>query len=265
MHSRFIRSMPILAMIVSLGLITTGCFSATMNLKVNDDDTVDISITSLVDTEQLERLNSFFGQTLSDDLLDASPSEILDEVTDGDDPCSGLEESFSQQITRNEISDGSRVGVECVVQGIPIEEIDQLNDESSTVTISRDSGTTDIRIVLTGMLELYGATDEDLEFLDMFDLDVDELVQLNFVASAPGGIRNSNATSTNGATATWELRSDSTFISGDDAIMTATWSDDAAGDGLPGWLTVLFVLVGIAAVVGVIAIVGARQRRSTMI
>lgn len=244
------------------GLVTSGCFSATMNFTINDDDTVDISITSLVDTEQLDRLSSFFGQSLGDELLDATPTEILDELTEGDDPCSNLEDSYPGQVTKNEIRDGSRVGVECIVSGVPISEIDQLNDESSTIMITRDDASTDIRIVLTGMSELYGATEEDLEFLEMFDLDMDELVQLNFVASAPGGIQTSNATAVDGATATWELRSDSAFVVGDEAVMTATWSDDAGDGGFPGWLTVLIVMAGIAVVVGVVAAVGARSRRN---
>lgn len=247
--------------VLRLGALTAaaaalaGCFTIESTFDIGDDGTADVDFVLLIDTEQLSELAGLFGEDagLVDEL---TPQQLLGEFTDGEDPCADLTSSLTDyEVGVREIEDGSSVGVGCTVNDVPVDELNEIGEDSE-LTITQDGGNTSFELRLDGVDELAGDTSE-LPPIPGFDLD--ELFQVRFSATAPGSLDTHNATSTDGATATWVVTADADFVVDGTATLTAQWEPGGAGSS-----SVLWIVLGIAGVVvAIVAIVLLLRRRGS--
>ncbi len=237
----------------------SGCFTVRSAITINDDDTVDIAITQLVDLERLESLASAFGEDVGD-LSDATGEDLVEEITEGDDVCGGLVEQFGDRVSSREVSEGSRRGVECTVSGVSVDEFTSFGEDDSTVSIDRDGDRTLLEMTLGGLEDFTDPDPEETEFLTALGFSLEDLFDVSFIFDAPGELVSSNATSVDGSVATWQIEPGSDFIVDGRAIMTAEWSGTGAGsgNGVEPWMVILGAAAAAAAIVAVIA---ANRRR----
>lgn len=248
------RRLTPVATLVAATMLLAGCFSVESNITINDDGTGDIELVTLVDTERLQEFAGMLGEDAGE-LEGLSGEELIGQMTEGDDPCGDLDSSFGDyEVTVEEISEGSEVGVRCAVAGIPLDELSDIGEDSS-FTIEQDETGTRFSAVLGGVDELEGSGEEVTE---MLDIDLDELFSISFSATGPGSLGENNATSTDGATATWKVTGDADFVTDGDATMTAEWTPGGGSDGSNSWI-VLLVVVGLLAL-GAVAFVLLRRR-----
>jgi hypothetical protein len=237
--------------------VLSGCFTLESRIDIGEDGTADISLTSLIDVERLESLLGSFGES-TEGLGDLSGEALLEEFGEGEDPCGELTAEFgTDRVTTTEVSEGSRRGVTCTVSDIPLDQVVDLGEGAST-QIQQADGVTTVELVLEGAADLTGDPDE---FTDLLGLSFEELFDLRFVISAPGRIVEHNATSVDGATATWRLTPDAEFLTGDEARLTARWEPGSAGSGGGTWWIVLVVVAGLAVIAGIVALVVSRRGR----
>jgi len=244
-----------LAALTATTAVLAGCFTVESTFDIGDDGTADLDFVLLVDTERLSELAELFGEDagLVDEL---SPQQLLGEITEGEDPCADLTSSLTDyEVSVREIEDGSRVGVGCTVEDVPIEDLNEIGEDSELV-ITQDGGDTSFELRLDGVDELAGDTGE-LPPIPGFDLD--ELFQIRFSATAPGSLGSHNATSTDGATATWVVTADADFVVDGNATLTAQWEPGGSGSSSVLWI----VLAVAGAVVAVVAIAVLLRRRSS--
>lgn len=241
--------------IVAAATVLAGCFTIESTFVIDDDGTADVDFVLLVDTEQLSELAGMFGEDAG--MLDElSPQELLGEITEGEDPCADLTSSLTDyEVTVREIEDDSSVGVGCTVNDVPIDDLNEIGEDSE-LRISQDDGNTSFELRLDGVDELAGDTG-DLPPIPGFDLD--ELFQIRFSATAPGSLSSHNATSTDGATATWVVTTDADFVVDGNATMTAQWEPGGSDSSSVLWI----VLVVAGAAVAVLAIVLLLRRRNS--
>jgi hypothetical protein len=151
--------------------------------------------------------------------------------------------------------------VECTVSGVPLEEFTSFGDDDSTIAIDIAGDRTTVEMTLGGLEDFTEPDAEEAEFLAALGLSLEELFDVSFILDAPGGLVSSNATSTDGSVATWQITPDAAFIVDGRAVMTAEWSSTGTTSdaGVPVWL----VILGAATVAAVIAAaIGAMRRRS---
>ncbi|MGA7758829.1 MAG: hypothetical protein WBL31_05860 [Ilumatobacteraceae bacterium] len=238
--------------LVTASLALAGCFSVESNITINDDGTADVELVTLIDTEQLAELGNMLGQDTG--LLDElSGEDLLNELTEGDDPCGDLGSSFTDyEVSTREIDNGTEVGVGCIVEGVPIDELNSIGPDSS-FTIEQDGSGTRFSAVLQGVEELTAGAED----LPLPGIDFDELFSIVFTATGPGSLGDNNATSTDGSTATWAITADASFVEGGDATMTAEWTPGGGSDN--SWLIPLLVVVGLV-LIGLIAFLLLRRK-----
>jgi hypothetical protein len=233
----------------------TGCFSAEMKLTVRDDDTADLTYTLLVDIGRLTELAEILGGG-PEDAAELEGDALIDELFNGDDPCSELSTAVGDQPVESQaISEGGRRGVRCTARRIPLSQLTDLGTDT-TVRIDRRGSTTDVEITLAGIEDLAGDGDDlgaglGLSFTD--------LVELRFVVSAPGSVTRHNGSSIDGATVTWVITPDADFVAAGVARLDASWTGDGSGSGSAG-LIILVILLGV--VVIAVAVVGALMARA---
>ena len=163
-----------------------GCFTLESTFTISDHGTVDLELTSIIDTEKLTELTDLFGQEFGD-FGDLGGQELLGELNEGEDPCGELTDSIlSYDVTTREISDGTMVGVSCTVMDVPIEDLTDLGTDSF-LTIEQDESGTRFELVLEGADELTGGDGEDITAL--LGIELDELFVVRFTASAPGSLK----------------------------------------------------------------------------
>lgn len=258
MFSRNRRRFAPIALLISATIALAGCFSVESNIAIHDDGTADIELVTQIDTEQLGKFAEMFGEDASE-LEGMSGDDILNEFTADDDPCGDLTESFGQYETSvEEINTDSAVGVRCKASGVPIAELNSIGEDSS-FTIEQDDAGTRFSAVLEGVDELTADSDE---LTGMLDLKLEDIFSIVFTVTAPGSLGDNNATSTDGAKATWDITPTSDFVTGGDATMTAEWSGSGSGSDSNTMLIALLVaaLVIIAIVVAVLVM---RRRGSS--
>lgn len=216
------------------------------SFTISDHGTVDLEIVSLIDTEQLVEFAELFGQEVPD-FEDLTGQDLLEELGEGEDPCADLVGSLVEyEVTTREIVEGTMIGVGCTVKDVPFEDLTEIGADS-LLSIEQDDSGTRFELILEGAADLTGG-DEDLDIGALLGIDLDELFVLQFSASAPGSLGDNNATSTDGATATWQLTSDAPFVIDGDAVMTASWAPSTSGSSSVAWI--------IAAVIGALILVG---------
>jgi hypothetical protein len=239
---------PAVGLVAATGLLA-GCFSAEYDVTINDDGTADIAVVALIDTERLTELGGILGEDTSG-LEGLGGEELLAELTGGEGVCTGIADSFEgYDVTTEAIEEDGRVGSRCVVEGVPIDELTDLGDESS-LTISQEGPITRFDAVLEGVDELTGGSEQLVELLD---IDLSELFSISVSATAPGSLGENNASSTDGSTATWQITPEAAFIENGDAAMTAEWSTEGGSSNT--WLIVLLVIAALALVALVVFLV----------
>jgi hypothetical protein len=247
------RTIPAVALLAAT-LVLAGCFTVESNVTINDDATADIEIVAVFDIGRLSRFTELLGEDASG-LEDLSPDELFSEFTDSGDLCADFEDSYAgYEIIAEDIVDGDQVGGRCIVRGVPIEDLDDIGEESS-LTITQDGPITTFNAVLEGVDELTAGSDD---FIDLLGVDLDELFSITFSAEGPGSLGANNATSTNGSTATWRVTPGAPFVVGGDATMTAEWSTE--GGGSSTWVPVLIVLAVLVALGLLVALLLRRNR-----
>jgi len=239
-------------LLVASTMLLAGCFTLESTFTISDHGTVDLEVVSLIDTERLTDLAEAFGQDLGEfgDFADLSGSDLLDELSEGEDPCGELVGSLvDYEVTTREISEGTMLGVGCTVSEVPFEDLTDIGADSF-LTIEQDESGTSFELILEGTDELTGGGGDDLDIAALLGIDLDELFVLRFIVSAPGSLSDNNATSSDGATATWLLTEDASFVSDGTATMTATWEPSTSGSGSIAWIIAL--IIGALILIGLI-------------
>ena len=223
----------------------SGCLEFESTFEISDDGTVDVGIVTAIDTEQLEQLSALFGEDTSG-LDGLSGEELLSEFSE-DDPCGELTNDLAGfEVSTREIDEGGRVGVGCTVNAVPIAELTDLGEDSALSITQDDEGTT-FELSLSGVSEITGGGTDDLGALG---LSFEELIDFRFVVSAPGTLGENNATSTDGATATWVVAPDAAFIANDTASMSAVWTGSGSGssDSSAALIIIVLAVLAVAAI-----------------
>jgi hypothetical protein len=261
MTSRSHRPVRAVLALVALTTVLAGCFSVEATFTINDDATADVDFITLIDTARLEEFSGLLGED-ADQLSGLSGPELLEQLFEGDDPCGDIVGSFSDyDVSTREIDEDGKVGVGCTASGVPLAELNSLDDDSSFM-IEQADGVTRFMAVLEGVDELAGDPAETDDLVEMLGLDLDELFSIRFAATAPGSLGENNATSTDGATATWEVTPDADFVTDGDATMTAEWTPGSGGSGSSTWI-ILLIIAAVIAAAAVAFVLFKRSKSST--
>ena len=140
---------------------------------------------------------------------------------------------------------------------MPIAELDSLGDDTSSFSIEQDAGVTRFNAVLEGVDKLAGDPAETDAMTEMLGVTLDELFTIRFIVTAPGSLGENNASTTDGSTATWDVKPDSDFVTNGDATMTAQWTPGGGGGS-----SMAIILAIVAALVAAAAIAIVVVRRS---
>lgn len=247
---------------LAVGLSTVllaGCFSVQATFDIHDDGTADLDFVTLIDSKQIEQFAGMLGEDAG--VLDGmSGDELLKEMTGGEDPCADFVSSFADyDVTSREINEDGQIGVGCTAKDVPLADLTDLGDSTSTFTIEQDDTGTRFSAELQGVDELAGDPAETEQMTAMLGKTLDELFTIKFTVSAPGTLGENNATSTDGSTATWDIKPDADFVTNGDAAMTAAWTPGGGSGG--GSSSLLIILVVIAVIAAVIAAIVLSKRK----
>jgi len=237
---------PAIALAVTSALLA-GCFSVDATFTIKDDATADLDYLILIDTEQLQEFAGLLGEDAGA-LDELSGAALLEEITGGDDPCGDLTgELTDDDVTVRQIDENGEVGVGCTVSGVPVAELNSLGDDTSSFSIEQDDQGTRFNAVLEGVDELAGDPAETDAMTEMLGVTLDDLFTIRFTVTAPGSLGENNASSTDGSTATWEVKPDSDFVTNGDATMTAEWTPGGGGSGSSPWIIIAIIAAVVAA------------------
>lgn len=237
---------PAIALAVTSALLA-GCFTVDATFTIKDDATADLDYLILIDTEQLQEFAGLLGEDAGA-LDELSGAALLEEITGGDDPCGDLTgELTDDDVTVRQIDENGEVGVGCTVSGVPVAELNSLGDDTSSFSIEQDDQGTRFNAVLEGVDELAGDPAETDAMTEMLGVTLDDLFTIRFTVTAPGSLGENNASSTDGSTATWEVKPDSDFVTNGDATMTAEWTPGGGGSGSSPWIIIAIIAAVVAA------------------
>jgi hypothetical protein len=247
--------------LAAASVLLAGCFSVEATFTINDDATADVDFVTLIDTSQLQEFAGLLGEDAAA-LEDLSGDALLNELTGGDDPCADFIGDFSDyDVSSREIDEGSEVGVGCTAKGIPISELNSLGDDTSSFTIEQDDdGTTRFDAVLEGVDELTGDPAETEQMTEMLGISLDDLFTIKFTVSAPGGLDEHNASSTDGSTATWDVKPDADFVTDGTATLSAVWTPGGGGDDGSSWWIILLIVAAVVAIAAVAVVLVKRSK-----
>ncbi len=258
MDRRTFRTVVSAFAVVGASALLTGCFTFEAKINISDDATADLDYLVLIDTAQLEEFSGLLGEELGD-MGDLSGDALLQEAFGEDDPCAELTSEFTTfEVSTRNIDENGEVGVGCTVTGVPIADLTSLGDDTSSFSIVQDDAGTRFNAVLEGVDELAGDPSETEMLTDIIGVSFDDLFTIRFVVTAPGSLGDNNASSTDGSTATWDIKPDADFVADGDATMTAEWTPGGGGGGSSTWI----ILLAIAAIAAVIAIAVVLVKRS---
>lgn len=130
---------------------------------------------------------------------------------------------------------------------MPVAELNSLGDDTSSFSIEQDDQGTRFNAVLEGVDELAGDPAETDAMTEMLGVTLDDLFTIRFTVTAPGSLGENNASSTDGSTATWEVKPDSDFVTNGDATMTAEWTPGGGGSGSSPWIIIAIIAAVVAA------------------
>jgi hypothetical protein len=247
MSRRTLRTAASALAVVAASALLAGCFTVEATFTINDDATADLDYLILIDTERLQEFSSLLGEDLGD-AGDLSGDALLDEFFDGEDPCADLTSELTEyDVSTREINENGEAGVGCTVSGVPVAQLNSLGDDTSSFSISQDDGGTRFEATFEGVDELTGDPSETEMLTEMLDVSLDDLFTFRFVVSAPGSLGENNASSTDGSTATWDIKPDADFVVDGDAVMTAEWTPGGGGGGSSIVIVVLIIAIVAAA------------------
>jgi len=234
--------------LAAASVVLAGCFTVDATFTIKDDATADLDYLILIDTERLQELSGLLGEDAGT-LDELSGDALVEEITGGDDPCGDLTgELTDYDVTVRQIDENGEVGVGCTVFGVPIAELNSLGDDTSSFSIEQDDQGTRFNAVLEGVDELAGDPAETDAMTEMLGVTLDELFTIRFTVTAPGSLGENNATSTDGSTATWEVKPDSDFVTNGDANMTAEWTPGGGGSSTGIVIAIIAAVVAAAAI-----------------
>jgi hypothetical protein len=217
----------------------------------------DVSLLVALDVEMLTSFATEVGGQEQAAAIEAmSGEELVGELAEGTDPCSGVVGGLDFEVS--EYSEGNYRGVQCTARGVSTSEVmAELFDDPDAMREDPSDGSWVLNATMRNALGL--ADDlEDIAGLDangMGDMfDTADLLEFRLTISAPGRVSEHNGTSVNGAKVTWLLTADAEFVDGSDATLRARWTPDSANFGL------LIVVLLSAAVAAVAIIVAGRTR-----
>jgi hypothetical protein len=261
MQRRTVRTAASAAAIVMASVLLAGCFTLEATFTINDDATADVDYLILVDTEQLEEFAGLLGEDTGP-LGDLSGDALLGELTGGENPCGDLTSEFTDfEVTTREIDEDGEVGVGCTVSGVPIADLNSLGDDTSSFSIEQDEAGTRFDATLEGVDELTGDPSETEMMTDVLGVSLDDLFTIKFIVSAPGSLGENNASSTDGSTATWDVKPDSDFVTDGTATMTAEWTPGGGGSGSSVWI-ILAIIAAVAVVAALVVVLVKRSKGS---
>ncbi len=262
MQRRTIRTAASAIAIALTSALLAGCFTLEATFSINDDATADLDYLILVDTEQLQELAGLLGEDAGS-LGDLSGDALLGELLGGDDPCGDLTSELTDyEVSTREINENGEVGVGCTVSGVPVAELNSLGDDTSSFSIEQDDTGTRFNAVLEGVDELAGDPSETDMITELLGVSLDDLFTIRFVVSAPGSLGDNNASSTDGSTATWDVKPDADFVTNGDATMTAEWTPGGGSSSSSIWM-ILAIIAAIAVVAAVVIVVVKRSKGSS--
>lgn len=218
------------ALLASLVVLLTGCLKLDMQLDVQADDTVDGSVVFAVNKDILSLTGGSFADLIGDQT--PFPSDM-------------------EGVTSEEYEDGEFVGQRYNFEGVPISEFnsDPADPDGLRITHEGDTfvvqGALDLSQDLGGLSGVTGATGP---------FDPEQMMgsaQLRIAISFPGEVTDANG-EIDGNTVVWEPRF------GERQELQATAS--AVASGGDNW-TLVFILLGIAAVAIIAAIIVLMNRR----
>lgn len=212
------------ATLAGLALLLTGCLKLDIDLRVQPDDTVDGAVVFAVDK----------------DLLDLTGGSIED-LTQGEQPFP----SDFEGVKIEPYEEGDWVGQRYRFDGAPLTAFADTADPDS-LKIVRAGDT----FRVSGALDLSapaGATGPDPSAFF-------SSAEIRVAVTFPGEVISANG-EIDGNTVTWEPRF------GERLEMEATGSAIPSGGG-PGALTIALLVVGVAALAGILALVTASRRRA---
>ena len=263
MQRRTIRTAASAIAIALTSALLAGCFTLEATFSINDDATADLDYLILVDTEQLQELSGLLGEDAGS-LGDLSGDALLGELLGGDDPCGDLTSELTDyEVSTREIDENGEVGVGCTVSGVPVAELNSLGDDTSSFSIEQDDTGTRFNAVLEGVDELAGDPSETDMITELLGVSLDDLFTIRFVVSAPGSLGDNNASSTDGSTATWDVKPDADFVTNGDATMTAEWTPGGGGSSSSSIWMILAIIAVVAVVAAVVIVVVKRSKGST--
>lgn len=218
------------ALLGSLVVLLTGCLKLDMQLDVQADDTVDGSVVFAVNKDVLSLTGGSFADLIGEQT--PFPSDM-------------------EGVTSEEYEDGEFVGQRYNFEGVPISEFNSDPADSDGLRITHEGdtfvvqGTLDLSQDLGGLSGVTGATGP---------FDPEQMMgsaQLRIAISFPGEVTDANG-EIDGNTVVWEPRF------GERQELQATAS--AVASGGDNW-TLVFILLGIAAVAIIAAIIVLMNRR----
>ncbi len=259
MNRRTIRTAASALTIAATSVLLAGCFTVEATFTIKDDATADLDYLVLIDTEQLEELAGLLGEDAGA-LDELSGDALLEEFTGGDDPCGDLTQELTQyDVSTREVDENGQVGVGCTVSGVPVADLNSLGDETSTFSIEQDDDGTRFNAVLEGVDEIAGDPADTEMMTEMLGVSLDDLFTIKFTVTAPGSLGENNASSTDGSTATWNVKPDADFVTDGDATMTAEWTP--GGDDSGSSVLIIVAIVAVVAAVAALAVVLAKRSK----
>lgn len=214
-----------LVLVASLAVLMTGCLRAEQRLTLNQDDTVDGTITIAVSEQLIE-------------LAGSSADEVIDQVTEGDSP---LPEGVDAQI--DDYDQDGFVGKTFTFTGASLDQINEQGD--LTIVRQGDAFVVDGQIDMSTGAEQIDPNDPTTQgLLEEFEVSVS--------VTFPGAVTEHDG-SLDGTTVTW------TPAFGENTTIHAEGS--AIGGGSSSWMTWVLAGLGVLLLVVVVLIVVMRGRR----
>jgi hypothetical protein len=241
-------------------LLLSGCLRTEVSFDVTSLETTDVSLLVAVDVEALTTFaSSFGGAEEAAALEEMSGEELLAELGDGDDPCSGAVDGINFEISP--YAEGDYRGVVCTARGVSTSDLMQeFFGDAAALREGDAAGTWVLEGRFSDALGLADEAEEAGGLGEMGDMfDPGELLELSVSISAPGVLLEHNGTSAIGGTVTWKVTTDAQFMEGTDAMLRAVWDVSSGSDSDSGSSSIaILIVIGFAVVIaaGVVLLAG---------
>jgi hypothetical protein len=232
----------------------SGCFRTEVILEVVSVERTDVSLIVAVDTEKLTTFaNEIGGREQAAAFEEMSGEELVAELAEGEDACSGVVGSLDFQVS--EYVEGNYRGVICTARKVVTRDVmAEIFNDPEAIREDPSDGSWVLDAKLTDALSLAGDIEEMAGLQGSAMFDPADLLEFRLSISAPGSVSEHNGTSLNGARVTWLLNADAEFVEGSDAVLRARWTPDSGGLGL-------LVAIALSAVIAAVTLTVAGRTR----